>query len=137
MNKEIINQVKKTMDAAKKCQKCQIKFCKTQREQSEKKAKIMQKDLTKLPSKNLPIKKLLIEMNKLKIKFFESNETEKLGICTIENCEKELKVSFNELVNMYKLGKTPESQQKYKEGKKILSKDLNIKEYVNFLKATL
>ena len=136
MSKELIYQINKTIKAAKEVQKCQIKFCKTQRDQSAKRAKIMQKELMEL-MKNTPSNKLVNGMKKIKSHFYESNETKDLGICTLEKCEKELKNSFRELLNMYKIGKTPDNQLKYKQGKEILSNDLDIKAYVNFLKITL
>ena len=141
MNKEFKNQFNKTIKAAKSVEKCEIKFCEKERIESQKKAALMQKEMMKLmstkPSTKSASDTLLEKMKKIKSDFYESKESKDLGICALEKCKKELKKSFRELVNMYKIVKTPQSQQKYTEGKKILDNDLNIKSYVNFLKVTL
>ena len=136
MNKELAKQIKKTMDTANKVKECQEKFCEKQRKIAEQNATIIKKNITNLMSKNLSSNKLLHEINKINEKVLNSNEVKELGICTLEKCEKNLKESFNEVLNMYKINNTPLFKKKYEEGKRILDSELNIKVYINFLKNT-
>ena len=77
-------------------------------------------------------------MNKYNENMIKSKEVTDLGLCTLSKCEKELKDSFNAVLQLikatYDITKDKDALKRYEEGKKIVNGKMDIDAYKNFMK---
>lgn len=127
----------KTMEAAKKLETCQKKFCKIEKANADAEAAQIKKKI-ELLSKKLPYEKLMKEFKKLGEESINAKSTHELAKCGLAHCESELKDNFNNLLEFFKDTcdkiKSKAICKKYDEGKRILKGKMDVDAYINFIK---
>jgi len=133
--------IKKTIKAAQDLQKCQDNFCKKEKEHFNKDQYKINVEINelfeKLKDNKIDRDKYHKQLMKIRVNMMSSKPNRDLVNCSINNCESNMRIAFESMLDMFKANKDLYAQdpmkKAYFEGKKLLkdTKKIDVKKYMN------